>query len=286
MLVAAGCARTNPAFAEEAASSSGEQPDPDPKPTTSGGTSVGGTDVTHGATSSPDPEPDPLPTTGVVTDTDAPWFDVGDACMGESVEPCDLFSEECDPDQTCTVLNPTAVASGLGTYCVRPGSAQRGDSCSVRCGVDDGKRCAAGLVCEPFEMGAEGLCAEPCAGSTGDDSCADGVCFSYPELGFGVCRGSCNPAFPETCPAGQVCDLDLGTGVSSCVPLGGPQPDNDCSDSVCPAMQVCVFGGQDCAPAACCRPVCVAEDDCADGFECEFAADGGAVADLGYCVPR
>lgn len=148
-----------------------------------------------------------------------------------------------------------------------------GDPCS-------GNDCAAGLTCvnwgllEPDPRGK--VCAKFCELDT-NKGCADGqFCTSNAQLppmdGIGVCRESCDPLDPSTCPDGS-CNVDYNYPAATCLPtfrcvepgialVGdecGPSPDDSasCADGlVCYEVDIADF--------RCVQP-CAADVDCAAG---------------------
>jgi len=152
--------------------------------------------------------------TSVTSGTDTAGTDCGFVCETESAggtAECDIWKQDCPPDQKCMPWANDGGNSWNATLCspLDADPKQAGDSCEVEgsavSGVDN---CALGLICWFVDDMNVGTCIEMCTGTPDAPSCPNGkTCDESNEGVIIVCLETCDP-LAQSCPEGQICFSD------------------------------------------------------------------------------
>lgn len=181
-------------------------------------TTTGVTPTTLGPTTTTGPNgtTDATPTTdGSVSNSD-PSVDVGDdgcafyaGCPPDfSLEtPCDVFAQDCAPDEKCSAHATNNGSSWDATKCVPvTGTQAPGQPCTAEdgglSGIDD---CQLGAMCWDVDDMGKGTCVALCTGTENAPVCAaDFDCAIANEGVLNLCLPACDP-LQQDCPAEEVC---------------------------------------------------------------------------------
>lgn len=300
MLLIAGCGPLVPPAEgtdTEAMADSGSSTEAPPPPSTTSTTTAS----TSTTTTSPPPSTTGDSTTGGTETTGDIFLIRPDGGGGESCM-CDLFAQDCPPEEKCT---PWANDGGDVWNCSRCSeiAAQPrglGETCTVEgsptSGFDD---CGLGLLCWDVDPDSlQGTCVALCTGSEADPQCEGPTeCLFANDGSLILCLPTCDPLAPDACPAGHACVPSYDAFV--CAPSPGPAGSGvPCEPSEIPSA---CGPGSICAPAelvpscgdmesGCCTPACsVQADPCGElGLTCVswWGADPvpAGYEDVGICA--
>ncbi|MCA9652783.1 MAG: hypothetical protein KC501_22890 [Myxococcales bacterium] len=174
---------------------------------------------------------------------------------------CDLYFQDCAPDEKCLPWSNDGGDQLNGTRCnpVPPMPDLLGDSCTSEAGGLAGiDSCDHGLICW------EGACQELCGCSEAHPVCSNPAtaCVVSHDGWVPLCEPLCNPLDPLACAVGEGCyPLE---GLFFCAPdasAGGGGPGDPCTNAnSCDPGTVCVEGSlvPGCLGDACCTPLCSA----------------------------
>lgn len=219
----------------------------------------------------------------------------GEHCM------CDLFAQDCPPEEKCTPWNEDGGDVLDCSRCsdIAPQPRGLGETCTVEgsatSGLDD---CDLGLLCWDVDPDTlQGTCVALCAGSEADPQCdAPNECLLANDGYLIVCLPPCDPLTFGSCPDGEACVPSLDAFV--CAPSPAPAGSGPCELGMIPSA--CGIGSV-CAPAelvpscdslenGCCTPTCsLAADPCGElGLVCSswWGPDPAPAGyeDVGFCA--
>ncbi|HEY8378781.1 MAG TPA: hypothetical protein VIK91_19955 [Nannocystis sp.] len=243
----------------------------DPKPAVSGsdGTSTteagttSGTGTTTGATTSTTTG---APTTSTTEPTTGDTGGIGGMC--------NLFLQDCPPDQKCTAYSLDGSIFPNGTRCVPvdPNPVGPGDDCVVPGEFGDGiDNCGKGSLCLDIEHDGMATCVPYCLGSMDDPVCpgANDKCAFLFEPTVPVCFTSCDPLL-QNCAPGETCvpnEAVLGAPYFVCMPRVYPEIPGQYGDSClalsgCDPGNLCIFAENvpGCTGTYCCSVWCDLQD--------------------------
>ncbi len=280
-MLAGGCTRLNPAYADGAKASDSSDAGTTAASSTRG-EEVGGPSTSAGTTLAPETSAGPMTTTG------PPPLDVPLAC-GTPTEDCEFFDPDaCRSSERCVPWGPVGDPEGIG--CMPEPKAQPlalGDACQRSCADDPtvlrgDDACPPGAICDPYgdSPTCVALCEDDSAPCDGDRVC---VTHATRQSGdFGLCR-DCNPTLENGfngCIQGLTCVV--GTSGFDCQPAGETVEGGSCTlINECVPGLICLndpFPGCD---GSCCTAYCIPDIvSCSNGLECLPLP--GAVG-VGYC---
>jgi hypothetical protein len=205
---------------------------------------------------------------------------------------CDLFAQDCPPDEKCMPWANDGGAVWTDVRCspILDRPKQVGETCHVEgwnaSGIDD---CDHGLMCLWVDAAWKvGTCAAFCQGSADSPSCADALLHCTIELEgvMPLCLPTCDPLLQD-CPVGGGCYRDNGDGfvcgdtIEPSITLGEACE----SDWQCNAGSLCVTSRTltGCAADSCCAAICdtTLPDPCGADHTCIAFSEG---ATAGYCA--
>lgn len=188
----------------------------------------------------------------------------GYACSSGTCTPTGALGDRCEVSQFCQPCMVCALDSNnlSRAYCRAccNGAAQCSGCTATSCAAVAGNP----ATCLPQDAGPESLCipfqgADICEACTTSAQCTGG----RPCVG-GLCRSSCDPMNPGTCPA---CFIAAGAGVCICGAAELSGPNEPCS--VGTAMIAVCETGLRCMGGLCRVPCTLgAPNACAAGFSC------------------
>lgn len=199
----------------------------------------------------------------------------GYACSGGTCTPTGGLGDRCEVSgfcQPCSVcsLDPNDPNVAFCRACCN-GAGQCSGCTATTCATVAGNP----SVCRPLDAGVESLCftfqgSAVCQACTSSAECTGNT----PCVG-GLCRASCNPASPGTCPA---CLAQAGGGICVCNAQEISGPNQPCSVSST-TLAVCQAGLK-CLSGTCLVPCTIGvPSSCPSAFTC-FELAGNPV-----CIP-
>lgn len=282
-LLALGCARLNPDYADGASETDALPSTGDTARLTSSD-SAAGTRMAGGMTSAVTGD-QPLTTAGETEPTTP--LDVPLMC-GEPTRDCEGFGPQvCPIGERCRAWGMVGAPQGVGCIPQAPSVAARDldQACARGCDSDaiGVSGCTLGAACDPFSDTP--TCVALCATNGSDDCPPDQVCVTHSTADmseFGLCR-PCNPTFgaDDGCPPERMCVL-TSEGFA-CFPEGMGLAGDVCTSlsSCSPGMACTAVEGI--SDALHCWPVCVPGiDACAGPSVCTPRIGGSG---FGVCIP-
>ena len=210
---------------------------------------------------------------------------------------CDIFGDDCGPGEKCNAWASNGGSSWNATKCVPV--AQNPDPIGAPCTAEGGgvsgiDSCVKGAMCWDLGDDNMGTCVEQCTCSVENPICTTGntSCTITNNGVLALCLPGCDPLDLDTCPPGDVCIGNSGTGLFQCVlDASGDQggADDSCEfANACDPGFLCASNNGNCAGAGCCAAFCdVDAPVCPGGIDCvPFFEEGQApkcFEDVGIC---
>lgn len=208
------------------------------------------------------------------TTTEAPTTSTSGVTTGGVGGMCNLFLQDCPPDQKCMAVNEDGSIFPNGTRCVpiEPNPVGPGDDCVVPGKFGDGvDNCDKGSICLDLDNDGKATCVAYCTGSMENPKCpgAEDKCSFLFEPTVPVCFPACDPLI-QNCSAGETCvpnEAALGAPFFVCMPRVYPEIPGKYADSCyalsgCDPGNLCIFGENlpTCKTTYCCSVWCDLQD--------------------------
>ncbi|MCA9689538.1 MAG: hypothetical protein R3A51_19230 [Nannocystaceae bacterium] len=203
---------------------------------------------------------------------------------------CDVFAQDCGPEQKCAAWDADGDFAWDSTTCVAvTGDGQHGDPCTIQGNLTGEDDCAEGVMCWNTDPDTGfGTCVELCTGSLEAPQCGPpnsfcvvanmvlNLCLPFCDPLVQDCQGNNETCLPQPNGDGFSCVLDSSGGQA---PSGTPcEFANACNPgNICLNLEF--FPHPDCeGSGGCCGPYCDISDPGAN-------ANCQEVLDTAECVP-
>lgn len=188
----------------------------------------------------------------------------GYACQGGTCTPTGALGDRCEVSGFCQPCSACVVDENDPNIsfcrgCCNGASPLCAGCTAITCAPVGGSPAA----CLPFDGGAELLCFPSMGGGSCQACSTASPCAAGTPCVGGLCRSSCNPANPGTCPA---CLTQGASGICACTPAEVAGPNERCAPSgplaICRTGLKCMSGF--------CRETCSlgVPGSCPAGFSC------------------
>lgn len=204
-------------------------------------------------------------------------FPGGEFDVGPPPPACDIFEQDCEPDQHC-------VPQGFVTRECVPiplDPLADGEPCEDGGDAPCEEHSWCGLVDTTTGMGT---CVPLCAGTRADPLCEEGtICVIDDEDIVAFCQAPCDPFSSDACPPGLSCQATaLGFG---CLQNGGASRGDGCAQNdTCSAGLTCESDAEveGCCHGSCCTPICDDAHPCETGV-CHLLDPVPGSSGFGFC---